>query len=220
MKNNKNKVQLYGTLMDIQTDVFFKDGDKFKRFYVGTKRTSGNVDLLPVIVEENQTESLKIGKYVYVEGRYSSSNKHESGKSHLILDIKAETIWRGNGDGSAYSENKIILEGYLCKPPIYRKTPIGKEICDLMIACNEYDLRRTDYIPCIAWWKEAIKAADFKVGDFLKIIGRIQSRIYHKKLSGDEVELRTAYEVSIGRIIEHESGSKEDRIGELQEVSE
>lgn len=220
MKNNKNEVQISGVIMDIQPGTFFKDGEKFVRFYIGAKRTSGNVDLLPVIVEENQTESLKIGKYVYVEGRYSSSNKHENGKNHLILEIKAETIWCGNGDGSADDENKLILEGYLCKPPVYRRTPSGKEICDLMIACNEYDLRRTDCIPCLAWLNEARKAANFKVGDFVKIIGRIQSRIYHKKLSGDEVELRTAYEVSIGRIIEHESGSKEDRIGELQEVSE
>lgn len=85
MKNNKNKVQLYGTIMDIQPDEFFKDGEKFVRFYIGVKRTSGNVDLLPVIVEEKQTEGLKIGKHVYVEGRYISSNKHESGKSHLIF---------------------------------------------------------------------------------------------------------------------------------------
>lgn len=220
MKNNKNEVQIFGTIMDIQPGTFFKDGEKFVRFYIGAKRTSGNVDLLPVIVEEKQTEGLKIGKHVYVEGRYSSSNKHESGKSHLILEIKAETIWCGEGDGSAEGENKIILEGYLCKPPVYRRAPRGKEICDLMIACNEYDLRRTDYIPCIAWWKEAREAANFKVGDFVKIIGRIQSRIYHKKLSGDEVELRTAYEVSIGRIIEHEGGSEKDFVGELQEVSE
>ena len=219
MKNNKNEVQMHGVIMDIQPGTFFKDGEKFVRFYIGAKRTSGNVDLLPVIVEEKQTEGLKIGKYVYVEGRYSSFNKHENSKNHLILEIKAETVWCGVGGGSADDENKLILEGYLCKPPVYRRTPSGKEICDLMIACND-DLRRTDYIPCIAWWKEAIEAADFKVGDFVKIIGRIQSRVYHKKLSGDEVELRTAYEVSIGRIIEHESGSKKDFVRELQEVSE
>lgn len=113
MKNNKNEVQIFGTIMDIQPGTFFKDGEKFVRFYIGAKRTSGNVDLLPVIVEEKQTEGLKIGKHVYVKGRYSSSNKHESGKSHLILEIKAETIWCGDGDGSAEGENKIILEGYL-----------------------------------------------------------------------------------------------------------
>ncbi len=217
MKNNKNEVQISGVIMDIQPGTFFKDGEKFVRFYIGAKRTSGNVDLLPVIVEEKQTEGLKIGKYVYVEGRYSSLNKHENGKNHLILEIKAEQIGLEDYEND---ENKLILEGYLCKPPVYRRTPSGKEICDLMIACNEYDLRRTDYIPCIAWWKEVIEAADFKVGDFVKIIGRIQSRVYQKKLSGDEVELRTAYEVSIGRIIEHESGSKKDFVGELQEVSE
>lgn len=220
MKNNKNEVRIHGLILDIQPGTFFKGGEKFVRFYIGIKRTSGKVDLLPVIVEEKQTEGLKIGKYVYVEGRYSSFNKHENGKNHLILEIKAETIWCGNGDGSADDENKLILEGYLCKSPVYRKTPKGKEVCDLMIACNEYDLRRTDYIPCLAWLNEAREAADFKVGDFVKITGRIQSRIYNKKLSGDEVELRTAYEVSIGRIIEHESGSKKDFVGELQEVSE
>ena len=217
MKNNKNEVQIYGVIMDIQPGTFFKDREKFVRFYIGAKRTSGNVDLLPVIVEEKQSECLKIGKYVYVEGKYSSSNKHENGKNHLILEIKAEQIGLEDYEND---ENKLILEGYLCKPPIYRRTPRGKEVCDLMIACNEYDLRRTDYIPCLAWWNEAREAADFKTGDFVKIIGRIQSRIYQKKLSGDEVELRTAYEVSIGRIIEHESGSKKDFVGELQEVSE
>lgn len=218
MKNNKNEVQLYGTLMDIQPDVFFKDDKKFKRIYIEVKRTSGAVDLLPVIVREGLSDAFPIGGHVYIEGRYISSNKHENGKNHLILEIKEGIISYGNEQER--DENKIILEGYLCKPPVYRKTPIGKEICDLMIACNEYDLRRTDYIPCIAWWKEAREAADFKVGDFVKIIGRIQSRIYHKKLSGYEVELRTAYEVSIGRIIEHEGGSKKDFVGELQEVSE
>lgn len=218
MKNNKNEVQLYGTLMDIQPDVFFKDGDKFKRFYVGTKRTSGNVDLLPVAIPERMAENWKIGEHIYIEGKYTSYNKKENGKSHLILEVKAETLL--GGDGSAEGENKIILEGYLCKPPVYRRTPSGKEICDLMIACNEYDLRRTDYIPCLAWSKGAREAANFKVGDYISIIGRIQSRIYQKKLSGDEVELRTAYEVSIGRIMEYEGRSKKDFIGELQEVSE
>lgn len=217
MKNNKNEVQLYGTLMDIQPDVFFKDDKKFKRIYIEVKRTSGAVDLLPVIVREGLSDAFPIGEHVYIEGRYISSNKHENGKSHLILEIKEGIISYGNEQER--DENKIILEGYLCKPPVYRRTPSGKEICDLMIACNEYDLRRTDYIPCIAWWNEAREAADFKVGDFVKIIGRIQSQIYHKNLSGDEVELRTAYEVSIGRIIEHESGSKKNLLGELQEVS-
>lgn len=178
MKNNKNEVQLYGTLMDIQPEEFFKDGDKFKRFYVGTKRTSGNVDLLPVAIPERMAENWKIGEHIYIEGKYTSYNKKENGKSHLILEVKAETLL--GGDGSVGDENKFILEGYLCKTPVYRRTPIGKEICDLMIACNEYDLRRTDYIPCIAWWNEAREAADFKVRDFVKIIGRIQSRIYHK----------------------------------------
>lgn len=218
MKNNKNEVQLYGAIMDIQPGTFFKNGEKFVRFYIGAKCTSGNVDLLPVAIPERMAENWKIGEHIYIEGKYTSYNKKENGKSHLILEVKAETLL--DGDGSVEDENKIILEGYLCKSPIYRKTPIGKEICDLMIACNEYDLQRTDYIPCIAWWNEAREAADFKVGDFVKIIGRIQSRIYHKKLSGDEVELRTAYEVSIGRIIEHESGSKKNLLGELQEVSE
>lgn len=218
MKNNKNEVQISGVIMDIQPGTFFKDGEKFVRFYIGAKRTNGNVDLLPVAIPERMAENWKIGEHIYIEGKYTSYNKKENGKSHLILEVKAETLL--DGDGSVEDENKIILEGYLCKSPIYRKTPIGKEICDLMIACNEYDLQRTDYIPCIAWWNEAREAADFKVGDFVKIIGRIQSRIYHKKLSGDEVELRTAYEVSIGRIIEHESGSKKNLLGELQEVSE
>lgn len=216
MKNNKNEVQIFGVIMDIQPDGFFKDGEKFRRFYIGVKRTSGNVDLLPVIVEEEYMGGLKVGQRVYIEGKYISFNKYENGKSRLILEIQSEVFGKTDEEND---ENEIVLEGYLCKPPVYRRTPGGKEICDLMIACNEYDLRRTDYIPCLAWLEEAREAADFKVGDFVKIIGRIQSRVYQKKLSGDEVELRTAYEVSIWRIIEHESGSKKDFVGELQEVS-
>lgn len=217
MKNNKNEVQISGVIMDIQPGTFFEDGEKFERFYIGIKRTSGNVDLLPIAIPERMAENCKIGEHIYIEGKYTSYNKKGNGKSHLILEVKAETLL--GGDGSADDENKLILEGYLCKPPVYRKTPKGKEVCDLMIACNEYDLRRIDYIPCLAWLNEAREAANFKVGDFVKLIGRIQSRVYQKKLSGDEVELRTAYEVSIGRIIEHESGSKKDFVGELQEVS-
>ena len=218
MKNNKNEVQIYGVIIDIQPNVFFKNGDKFKRFYVGTKRISRNVDLLPIAIPERMAENWKIGEHIYIEGKYTSYNKKGNGKSHLILEVKAETLL--GGDGSADDENKLIPEGYLCKPPVYRRTPRGKEVCDLMIACNEYDLRRTDYIPCLAWLNEAREAANFKVGDYISIIGRIQSRIYHKKLSGDEVELRTAYEVSIERIIEHEGGSEKNLLGELQKVSE
>ena len=213
MKNNKNKVQITGVIMDIQPDGFCKDGERLKRFYIGAKRTSGTVDLLPVIVPEKLADVWEIGEHACIEGRYTSFNKYEDGKSHLILEVKAEFLL--SGDGSTDDENEIVLEGYLCKPPIHRITPRGKEICELMVACNEYDLHRTNYIPCIAWWKEAREAADFKVGDFVKIIGRIQSRVYQKKLSCDEIEFRTAYEVSIGRIIEHESGSKEDRTGKL-----
>ena len=207
MKNNENKVMLYGVIMDIQPDGFFKDGEKFRRFYIGTKRISGNVDLLPVVAEEKYMCGLKAGQRVCVEGRYVSFNKHENGKSRLILEIQPEVFGKTDEENDM---DKIVLEGYLCKPPVYRKTETEREICELLIACDDYDLHRSDYIPCIAWWKEAREAANFKVGDFVKIVGRIQSRVYQKKLSGDEVELRTAYEVSIGRIIEHESGSKED----------
>ena len=85
MKNNKNEVQIYGVIMDIQPDVFFKDGDKFKRFYVGTKRTSGNGDLLPVAIPERMAENGKIGEHIYIEGKYTSYNKKENGKSELVI---------------------------------------------------------------------------------------------------------------------------------------
>lgn len=207
---NKNDVKLVGEIVDVEIS-------DIAGFTIEAERKSGNKDLILVVAPEKYLEHLKIGNRVFVVGKFGSRNVHYSGKSHLQLNVYAKYIRQEN---FLDDKNTILMDGYLCKPPVYRKTPIGKEICDLMIACNEYDLRRTDYIPCIAWWKEAREAADFKVGDFVKIIGRIQSRIYHKKLSGDEVELRTAYEVSIGRIIKHESGSKKDFIGELQKVSE
>lgn len=206
MKNNKNKVQIFGVIMGIQPGTFFKDGEKFVRFYIGVKRTSGNVDLLPVIVEEEYMGGLKVGHRVYIEGKYISFNKHENGKSRLILEIQPEVFGKTDEEND---ENKIVLEGYLCKPPVYRKTPMGKEICDLIIACN--DNEKTDYIPCICWFKNARMASGFKVGDYVKFLGRIQSRIYQKELPGGEVEFRTAYEISIGRIMgNEESGSKKD----------
>ena len=111
MKNNKNEVQIYGVIMDIQPGTFFKDGEKFKRFYVGTKRISGNVDLLPIAIPERMAENWKIGEHIYIDGKYTSYNKKENGKSHLILEVKAETLL--DGDGSTDDENKLQKESIL-----------------------------------------------------------------------------------------------------------
>lgn len=205
---NKNDVKLVGEIVDIEI------GD-IAGFTIEVERKSGNKDLIPVIAPENHLEHLRIGNRVFVVGKFGSQNVKYSGKSHLQLNVYAKYIRQEN---FLDEKNKIVIEGYLCKPPVYRKTPIGKEICDLIIACN--DNEKTDYIPCICWLENARMASGFKIGDYVKFLGRIQSRIYQKKLPGGEMEFRTAYEVSIGRIMEHESGSKKDFVGELQEVSE
>lgn len=205
---NKNDVKLVGEIVDVEIS-------DIAGFTIELERKSRNKDLILVVAPEKYLEHLKIGNRVFVVGKFGSQNVYCSGKSHLQLNVYAKYIRQEN---FLDDKNTILMDGYLCKPPVYRKTPMGKEICDLLIACN--DNEETDYIPCICWFENARMASGFKVGDYVKFLGRIQSRIYQKELPGGELEFRTAYEVSIGRIIKHESGSKKDFIGELQEVSE
>lgn len=175
-------------------------GEKFYLADIAVKRLSDSEDLIPVMVSErlvDVTEDLT-GVTVRVEGQFRSYNRHE-GKSRLILSVFAREWEFVEEEEKSAKINHIFLDGFICKPPIYRKTPLGREIADLLIAVNR-PYGKSDYIPCICWGRNARFASGFEVGMRIQVHGRIQSRKYTKKLSETEFEERIAYEVSVSKI--------------------
>ena len=140
-----------------------------------------------------------IGQLVYISGQFRSFNRHEERKNRLVLSVFARELEILDPDCDEDAGNQIFLDGYICKEAIYRKTPLGREIADLLVAVNR-SYGKSDYIPCICWGRNARFAAGFEVGTHVQIWGRIQSRDYVKKLSETQVEQRTAYEVSVSKI--------------------
>ena len=176
-------------------------GEKFYASRVHTRRLSETVDDIPVIASEYLVKKDDFdGKYVEIDGEFRSMNMEVEGKSKLILQLFVKNIRIVKTKESADDENEIILDGFLVKNPIYRVTPNGRQIADMMIAVNR-PLGRSDYIPCICWGGSAKWAENLEVGTEIFVQGRIQSREYIKRLSEEESEIRTAYEVSIGRMV-------------------
>ena len=175
-------------------------GEKFYILDVMSKRMSGNADVLPVMVSERlvDIEKLTVGAFIKIEGQFRSFNKHEESGNRLILSVFAREI-TVLAEDPIFHENMIALTGYLCKEPVYRKTPLGREIADLLIAVNR-PYNKSDYIPSIAWGRNARFASSFIIGESINVRGRIQSREYSKVLDNGTSELRTCYEVSISRI--------------------
>lgn len=176
-------------------------GENFYLFAVEVPRRSGVSDYIPVMVSERTADidTLKPEVTVSIKGSFRSYNKHDGGKNHLLLSVLAEEL-RIIGMGEEMTAiNGIELEGYICKPPIYRKTPLGKEITDIMVVVSR-SYKKSDYIPCITWGRNAHYAAALNVGDYIQGVGRIQSRIYAKRINESESEKRIAYEVSLGSI--------------------
>lgn len=183
-----------------------------KKFYtsvVDVERKSGIVDRIPIMISEKLVDvgSLLVGdgavtdkwvgERVYIYGQFRSFNKHDGNRNHLILHLFAREFFCIDDIG--HDDNSIELDGFICKEPIYRKTPYGREICDILLAVNR-PYGKSDYIPCICWGRNARFASGLEVGTRLKFQGRIQGREYVKKLSEVESEKRTAYEVSIGKV--------------------
>lgn len=183
--------------------------ERFYSSFVHSQRRSGTVDDIPVIASEYLVKKDDLdGKYVEIDGEFRSMNMEVEGKSKLILQLFVKNIRIVKTKESADDENEIILDGFLVKNPIYRVTPNGRQIAELMIAVNR-PLGRSDYIPCICWGKSAKWAENLEVGTEIFVQGRIQSREYIKRLSEDESEIRTAYEVSIGRMVTKNGNRKE-----------
>ena len=196
-----NNVELVG---EIVSDFRFSHEVYGERFYlvdVAVKRTSETIDYLPLLISEYLIDVNKnhIGEIIHVTGQFRSYNRHEELKNRLVLSVFVLEIEFIEEETEEMKSNQIILDGYICKDPIYRKTPLGREIADLLVAVNR-SYGKSDYIPCICWGRNARFAARFEVGVHVQIWGRIQSREYVKRLNEDEVEKRTAYEVSVSKI--------------------
>ena len=173
-------------------------GEKFYVFNLEVVRLSSTVDIIPITISERLLTGLelKIGKKVSVEGQFRSYNNYENERNRLILTVFAKEIVEVSDEEKDEVTNEVILVGYVCKKPVYRQTPFGREIADVLLAVNRA-YNKSDYIPCIAWGRNARFCQNIEVGTEVKIIGRVQSRTYEKKFEDGTVETRVAYEVSV-----------------------
>ena len=171
-------------------------GEGFYSFIVKVDRLSSEADYLPVTISERLMGDLKVGDSVALSGQFRSYNKLVDGKSKLMLTMFARE--RLNPE-TTDEINRICLTGYICKEPIFRTTPFGREIADILVAVNRA-YNKSDYLPCIAWGRNARFASELAVGEKVELIGRIQSRNYQKKISETQIETRTAYEISVSSI--------------------
>lgn len=194
-----NRVTLVGTIITKLTYDHEVFGEKFYRFGLSVNRLSENSDIVPVIVSERTFEVTDgddfIGYCVRIDGSFRSYSLHENGKHRLILSVLADQVESAE---SSNDYNKIVLEGFVCKQPTYRKTPLGREVSGFLLAVNR-PYGNSDYIPCLAWGRNANYLSRCEVGTKLQLEGRIQSRSYRKKISETEFEERVAYEVSMSK---------------------
>ena len=179
-------------------------GEGFYLVNVSVNRLSDMVDIIPLMISERLVDVNKDyrGMKIEVSGQFRSYNRHEGMKNKLILSIFVREFEFLDDDAEIEDQaksNQIYLDGYICKPPVYRKTPLGREIADILVAVNR-PYGKSDYIPCIAWGRNARYASTIEVGGHLQIWGRVQSREYTKKINDEEVEKRVAYEVSVSKI--------------------
>ena len=201
MDITNNQAQVTGVIMDEFTFNHEIYAEKFYTFTLSIPRLSGTDDSVRVMVSERLLtgDDFVVGDMVDIEGQFRSYNSYEeNGDNRLILTIFAKDIKRSEHN-SSHNPNTLYLNGYICKAPIYRTTPFGREITDLLVAVNR-SYNKSDYIPGIAWGRNARYAKTLNVGDNVKVWGRIQSRNYQKRISEEEVITKTAYEVSVNRL--------------------
>lgn len=212
-----NKVLLLGKVVSLPVLSHEVYGEKFYELKLEVKRLSQSFDVLPVIFSERLmlVDKITEGANLELSGQYRSyNNPAEEGKSKLVLMVFAREI-RILDDAEPENKNEICLEGFVCKKPNYRQTPFGREISDLLIAVNRA-YNKSDYIPCIAWGRNAKYCETFNVGEKIRVYGRVQSREYDKKLENGDVIKRVAYEISVAKLekIEDEDKKEENEIVE------
>ena len=201
MDETRNDLLLRGTAAAEPAFSHENHGQRFYRFPLSVRRLSGQADVLQVIATGEQLSHLLplTGRRLEIQGQLRSFNNKSGQGSRLVITLHARSLRPGNGP----DENRLVLAGVLCKPPVLRRTPLGREICDLMLAVNRR-YGRADYLPCIAWGQVAMVTGQLPVGSTLALEGRVQSRVYTKVVDGVPQE-RTAYEVSIMRLQEDPS---------------
>lgn len=200
---SNNEVTIIGKIISSFTFSHEVFGEGFYAVDVEVKRLSGEVDVIPLMISERliNVQEDYWGCTVEAIGQFRSYNRHEGVKNRLVLSVFVREINFMEEFTDYTKTNQIFLDGYICKEPIYRKTPLGREIADLLLAVNR-PYGKSDYIPCIAWGRNARFASGFEVGTRVCVWGRVQSREYTKKLSETECEKRVAYEVSISKLEE------------------
>ncbi|MDR1766134.1 MAG: single-stranded DNA-binding protein [Lachnospiraceae bacterium] len=196
-----NRVTVIGEIISgfsFSHEVF---GEGFYMVDVAVSRLSDQADIVPLMVSERllDVEHDYKGQTIEAIGQFRSYNRHEGTRNRLVLSIFVREISFLEEFTDYTKTNQIFLDGFICKPPIYRKTPLGREIADILLAVNR-PYGKSDYIPCICWGRNARYAASFAVGTRIRIWGRVQSREYTKKLSETEAEKRIAYEVSVSKL--------------------
>ena len=198
-----NQVTVMGEIaseFEFSHEVF---GEGFYMLELLVKRLSDSFDRIPVMISErliDVTQDYR-GEFIQISGQFRSYNRHEEKKNRLVLSVFAREAAFVEAEDDTVKSNQIFLDGFICKPPVYRKTPLGREIADMLVAVNR-PYGKSDYIPCISWGRNARFASNFEVGSRVQIWGRIQSREYVKKLEDDRTEKRTAYEVSVSKMEE------------------
>lgn len=196
-----NQVTLTGEIVSefqFSHEVF---GEGFYMVEIAVNRLSNYADYIPLMVSERlvDTQADYTGELVTVTGQFRSYNRHEEKKNRLVLSVFVREWDFRETEEENEKTNQIFLDGYVCKDPVYRRTPLGREIADLLLAVNR-SYGKSDYIPCIYWGRNARFASGFEVGSHIQILGRIQSREYVKRIGEDETEHRIAYEVSVSKV--------------------
>jgi len=214
MQEKNNKVFISG---EIVTEAEFSHevyGEGFYEMNVLVKRLSGQGDILPVTISERLITdgALKVGVTINALGQFRSYNKLVDGKSKLMLTVFVRELL---DEKPVRNPNSIVLTGYICKPPVYRTTPFNREIADVLIAVNR-SYNKSDYIPCIAWGRNARFAKNLAVGEKIAVSGRIQSREYQKRITDDDIRTLTAYEVSISKLAAYENAENFDPDAEFE----
>ena len=224
---DNNHITLVGKITDEKKFSHEIYGEKFYTFDLSVPRLSGNADIIPVTISERlfKDEDLVVDKKVKITGQFRSYNSYENEKNRLILTVFAKDIeFLENQEEEIVASkdlisNEVVLTGYICKQPIYRQTPFGREIADILLAVNRA-YNKSDYIPCITWGRNARYCSKMPVGTEVKVIGRVQSRAYEKKHDDGTVEQKVAYEVSISNLEVIDEKKKLDELAALAQNTE
>lgn len=198
---DNNQVSIAGVVVGDFTFSHEVFGEGFYILEVMVNRLSDSYDIIPLMISERliDVKADYKGKYIEIAGQFRSYNRHEDSKNRLVLSVFVREVTVCEEGYESPKPNYIFLDGFICKQPIYRKTPLGREIADILLAVNR-PYGKSDYIPCICWGRNARYAEKFPVGGHVQIWGRIQSREYQKKISETEFDKRVAYEVSVSKL--------------------